>query len=114
MFKKNQKEGFLADLKAGNTKKSEGGTPDTKPTPPPTSLLRLINLYLRNEHEKDEQTEMSGLTDTRCCIKSKCLDCVVRAMVANTLSYDNTEKHPLVIYFFASTLRNWDGKQRII
>ena len=59
-FKRKQKEEFLAE--EANAKKSPSCTPDEKPTP--TSMLRPINLSLRNEHKKDEQTEMSSLTDT--------------------------------------------------
>ena len=59
-FKCKQKEEFLA--KEADAKKSPSRTPDAKQTP--ISMLSPINLSLRNEHKKDEQTEMSGLTDT--------------------------------------------------
>ena len=96
-FKKKQKEKFLADLKAANANKSIGGTPDAKPEP--TSMLKPLNLSFTHEHEKDEQTEMSGLTDTRHCTNNKRLACVVGTMVTNTLSYGSTEKHALLIKF---------------
>ena len=95
-FKKKQKEEFVADLKT-NVKKSPGGTSDARPEP--TSLLRPIQLSLRNEHEKDEQTKMSGLIDTQYCTENKRLAFVLGTMVANTLSYGNTDKHALVVQF---------------
>ena len=96
-FKKRQKEKYLAKLEAASAKKSKGGTPDFKPEP--TSELKPLDLSLLHEHEKDEKTEMSGLTDTQHCTDSKHLACIVGAMVANTLSYGSTDKHALLIQF---------------
>ena len=97
LFKKKQKEKYLADLRAANTKKSTGGTTDANLEP--TSELKPLNLSLKHEHEKDEQTQMSDLIDTRHCTDCKHLDYVVGTMVANTLSIDTTEKHALLIQF---------------
>ena len=106
-FKRKQKEELVTE--EANVKKSPSRTPDAKPTP--TSMLIPINLSLRNEHEKDEQTEMSSLTDTQHYTESKTLVIVVGTMVANTLSYGDMEKHALV--FQLSTLRIWDRKRGI-
>ena len=53
---KEQKKRELAAAK-GSTLKS------------PTSALAPTNLSLSNEHEKDENVEMSGLSDTQFCTK---------------------------------------------
>ena len=93
-FKRKQKEELLA--KEANAKKIPSRAPSVKPSP--KSMLSPVNLSLCNEHDKDKQTEMSGVTDTRHCTESKTLATVIEAMVMNTLKYDNLEKHALVVH----------------
>ena len=94
-FKRKQKEEFLAE--EANAKKYPSRAPVVKPLP--TSMLSPLNLSLSNDHDKDKQTEMRGLTDTQHCTEIKTLATVIGTMVANALKYDNLEKHALVVQF---------------
>ena len=71
----------------------------------PDSSLAPTNLSLTSEHEKDEDVELSGLTDTRYCTTPKNLATVLGSMVGDTLQYPNDEKRDLVqqfgVYFSA-------------
>ena len=71
----------------------------------PTSALAPANLSLSNEHEKDENVEMSGLSDTRFCTTPENLAAVLGYMVGDTLKYPIDEKRDFVqqfgVYFSA-------------
>ena len=65
----------------------------------PDSALAPTNLSLTSEHEKDEDVELSGLTDTRYCTTPKNLAAVLGSMVGDTLQYPNDEKRDIVQQF---------------
>ena len=79
----------------------------------PTSALAPTNLSLSNEHEKDENVEMSGLSDTQFCTTPKNLASVIGSIVGDTLKYPSDEKRDLVqqfgIYFSAL---GWETEAR--
>ena len=98
---KEQKKRILAVAK-GSTLKS------------PTSALAPTSLSLSNEHEKDKNVEMSGLSDTQFCMTPKNLASVLGSMVGDTLSYPNDEKRDLVQQFgvYFSKL-GWDSEDHV-
>ena len=80
----------------------------------PTSALPPTNLSLSNEHEKDENIEMSGLLDTRFCTTPKNLASVIGSIVGDTLKYPSDEKRDLVQQFgiYFSTL-GWKTEDHV-
>ena len=71
----------------------------------PALALTLTNLSLSNEQKKDEDIEISGLTDRRFYTSPKTLAPVLGSMVGDTLKYTSDEKRDLVqqfsVYFLA-------------
>ena len=80
----------------------------------PTSALAPTNLSLSNEHEKDENVEMSGLSDTQFCTTPKNLASVLGSIVGDMLRYPSDEKRDLVQQFgvYFSKL-GWDTEDHV-
>ena len=80
----------------------------------PTSALAPTNPSLSNEHEKDENVKMSGLSDTQFCTTPKNLASVLGSIVEDTLKHPNDEKRDLVQQFgtYFSAL-GWDTEDHV-
>ena len=108
-YKKRQAANLAMDIEMlipKSQQKSRGGSPTAKPSggsptakPEPTSVLKPVDLSSQTELERDDEPEISGLSDTRYCTNYKSLAKVVGAMVAHGLGYDNDTLQDLVKQF---------------